>query len=94
MPRSSMVFPNQNAVFLFSLIHATYPAHLIHFFGFTTEKFGEEYKLWSFSLCDFLQSPVTPSLLGPIILLGTLFSNISACVLPLMSQTKFHTHIK
>jgi hypothetical protein len=30
--------------------------------------FGEEYKLRSSSLCDFLQSPVTPSLFGPNIL--------------------------
>jgi hypothetical protein len=27
--------------------------------------FGEEYKLWSSSLCSFLQSPVTSSLFGP-----------------------------
>jgi hypothetical protein len=26
--------------------------------------FGEEYKLWSSSLCSFLQSPVTSSLFG------------------------------
>jgi hypothetical protein len=35
----------------------------------------EEYKLWSSSLCSFLQSPVTLSLFGPNILLNTLFSN-------------------
>jgi hypothetical protein len=34
---------------------------------------GEEYKLWSSLLCSFLQSPVTPSLLGPNILLSTLW---------------------
>jgi hypothetical protein len=28
--------------------------------------FGEEYKLWSSSLCSFLQSPVTSSLFGKI----------------------------
>jgi hypothetical protein len=37
---------------------------------------GEEYKLWSSSLCSFLQPPVTSSLFGPNILLNTLFSNI------------------
>jgi hypothetical protein len=37
--------------------------------------FGEEYKLRSSSLRSFLQPPVTSSLLGPNILLSTLFSN-------------------
>jgi hypothetical protein len=36
---------------------------------------GEEYKLWSSSLCSFLQPPVTSSLFGRNILLNTLFSN-------------------
>jgi hypothetical protein len=41
---------------------------------------GEEYKLWSSSLCSFLQSPVTSSLFGPNSLLNTLFSNtLSLC---------------
>jgi hypothetical protein len=31
---------------------------------------GEEYKLWSSSLCSFLQSPVTSSHFGPNILLS------------------------
>jgi hypothetical protein len=37
--------------------------------------FGNEYKLWSSSLCTFLKSPVTSSLFGPNILLSTLFSD-------------------
>jgi hypothetical protein len=36
---------------------------------------GEEYKWRSSSLCSFLHLPVTSSLLGPNILLSTLFSN-------------------
>jgi len=36
---------------------------------------GEEYRSLSSSLCSFLHSPVTSSLLGPNILLSTLFSN-------------------
>jgi hypothetical protein len=41
---------------------------------------GEQYRSWSFSLWSFLHSPVTPSLLGPNILLYTLFSNtLSLC---------------
>jgi hypothetical protein len=35
-----------------------------------------KYNLWSFSLCSFLQPPVTSALFGPNILLSTLFSNI------------------
>jgi hypothetical protein len=37
---------------------------------------GEEYKILSYSLCSFLHSPVTSSLLGPNVLLNSLFSNI------------------
>jgi hypothetical protein len=36
---------------------------------------GEEYKLWSSSLCSCLHPPVTSSLFGSNILLNTLFSN-------------------
>jgi hypothetical protein len=47
-------------------IHATCPAHL------TGTIFGEQYRSLSSSLCSFLQSPVTSSLLGPDILLAVL----------------------
>jgi hypothetical protein len=43
-------------------------------------KLGEEYKSWSSSLCSFLHSPVTSSLLGPNILLSTLFSNTTLII--------------
>jgi hypothetical protein len=37
--------------------------------------FGEEYKSLSSLLCNFLHLPATSSLLGPNILLSTLFRN-------------------
>jgi hypothetical protein len=44
---------------------------------------GEEYRLWSSSLCSFLQPPVTSSLFGPNILLSAPFSNtLSLMFLP------------
>jgi hypothetical protein len=57
-----------------------------------TPIFGEEYKLCSSSLCSFLWPPVTSSLTGQNILLSTLFQTPSIWVLPLMWETKFHTH--
>jgi hypothetical protein len=36
---------------------------------------GDEYKLWSFTVRNFLHSPATSSLLGPNNLLRTVFSN-------------------
>ena len=59
---------------LLSPIRATCPAHPIHDF-ITRTIFGEQYRSLSSSLCSFLHSPVASSLLGPNILLNTLFSN-------------------
>jgi hypothetical protein len=48
-----------------SPIRATCPAHLI-LLDFTTRTIlGKEYRSLSSSLCNFLHSPVTSSLLGP-----------------------------
>ena len=66
-----------------SPIRATCPAHLILLNFITCTILGEEYKSFSSSLCNLLHSPITSSLLGPNILLNTMFSNthsfLSSC---------------
>ena len=56
-----------------SPIRATCPTHLILLDYITRTILGEEYKSFSSSLCNLLHSPVTSSLLGPNILLNTMF---------------------
>ena len=53
--------------------HAQYHLMLLDFI--TRTILGEEYKSFSSLLCNLLNSPITSSLLGPNILLHTLFSN-------------------
>ena len=56
------------------------PAHLILHHFITWTMLSEQYRSLSSSLCSFLHSPVTLTLLGPNILLSTLLSNtLSLC---------------
>ena len=52
-----------------------YALHLIFLDFITRTILGEQYRSLSFSLCSFLHSLVTSSLLRPNILLNTLFSD-------------------
>ena len=65
---------------LLSPIRATCPTYLILLHFITRTILGEEYRSLNSSLCSFLHSPVTSSLLNPNILLNALFSNtLSLC---------------
>ena len=69
-------FPLQNPVYASPLPDTCYMPRPSHPSRFNRLKIlGEEYRSLSSSLCNFLHSPVTSSLLGPNILLSTLFSN-------------------
>ena len=75
------VFPHQNPVYIsLSSIRATCSAHLILLDFITRAIMGEEYRSLSSSLCSFLYSLVTSSILGPNIPLNTPHSNsLSLC---------------
>ena len=72
----SLRFPHQHPVRPSLLpIRVTCPAHLILLDLTTRTILGKEYRSFSSSLCNFLHSSLTSSLLGPNTLLNTLFSN-------------------
>jgi hypothetical protein len=78
LPRGSLFlrFHQQNPLHTSPFpIRATWPAHLNLLDFITRTILGKEYRQFSSSLCNFLHSPVTSSLLDPNILLSTLFSN-------------------
>jgi len=69
-------------------------AYLIFFFNVLTQViFGEEYRPLSSLLCSLLHSPITSSLLGPNILLSTLFSyTLSLCTSLIVSDQVLHPY--
>ena len=72
----SLRFPHQDPIrppLLPHTRHMPCPSHISRFYHRTI--LGEEYKSLSSLLCSLLHSPVTSSLLGPNILLNTIFSN-------------------
>ena len=72
----SLRFPQQDPIHpLSSPLRATCPSHLILVDFITYTILSEEYRSFSSSLSSLLYSPVTSSLLGPNILLNTIFSN-------------------
>ena len=80
---SSGLFPSgfptrMSCARIISFIRATCANRLIHPDLATRIVFGEEYKSWSTSSCNFRGAPRTPSLVGPNAFLSTLLLNIQS----------------
>ena len=92
----SLRFPHQDPIHppLSLPIRATFPAQLILLDFITRTILGEEYKSFRSSLCNLPHSPVTSSLLGPNILLNTVFSNTLRRSWPTQFERKVDSSVK
>ena len=91
MPGSlSLRFPHQNSVYASLLPHTCYMLHPSNSTWFHHPKnIGGGVRIVKLLLFSFLHSPVTSSLLGPNILLNTLFSNtLPQCEWPSFAPIK------
>ena len=68
-------FPTHTCAHLYSPLYALHDPPISFFSIWSPEQYLMRVGSLSSSLCSFLHSPVTSSLLGPSILLNTLFSN-------------------
>ena len=99
-PRSSnwslsLRFPHQKPVYTsIHPIRVTGIAYLIPLDCIIRTIFGEEYRSLSSSLCTFLHSPDTSSLLDSNIFLSTLFSYTLSLRSSLNISDQVHTHTK
>ena len=90
----SLTFPHQNLIYTSPRPHTCYmsrPSHSIDTINRTI--LGEQYRSLSSSLCSFLHSPITTSLLGPNIL-NTLSSNPPQPTFLLQYERPSYTPIK
>ena len=77
----SLRFPNQTSVYTSLLpMRATCPAYLFLLDFITPTILDEKYRSLRSLLCNFLYTPVSSSLLGPNILLSTLFCNTHSLI--------------
>lgn len=80
--------------FLTSPVLAKCLIHLIFLDSIALIAFGYKYKLWSFSLCNFIIPPFISSPLRPYILPCTLVCTPSGGVLPLMWKIIYYINKK